>query len=29
MGDRGNYERAVVLKTNEATIEKMINARCQ
>jgi hypothetical protein len=29
MGNRGNYERPAVLETNEAAIEKMINARCQ
>ena len=29
MGDGGNYEPSVILETNEAAIEKMINARCQ
>ena len=29
MGDGRNYEPTVVLETNEAAIEKMINAWCQ
>jgi hypothetical protein len=28
MGQRGNYEGAIVLETNESTIEEMINAWC-
>ena len=28
MGDRGDYKHTVVLETNEAAVEKMINARC-